>query len=67
MNEITETALEGSIVDPIESHIKFREDIYRDGIEPGEEISGLTEVFSKYPGGYEWSAFAVWRDDHRFY
>ena len=67
MNEITETALEGSIVDPVESHIKFREDKYRDGIEPGEEISGLTEVFSKYPGGYEWSAFAAWRDDHRFY
>ena len=59
--------IEGSIVDPVESHIKFREDKYRDGIEPGEKISGLTEVFSKYPGGYEWSAFAVWRDDHRFY
>ena len=24
-------------------------------------------MFSKYSGGYEWSAFAVWRDDHRFY
>ena len=68
MNEVTETALEGTIVDPIESHIKFREEgIYRTGIEPGEEISGLTEVFSKYPGGYEWSAFAAWRDDHQFY
>ena len=68
MNEVTETALEGSIVDPVESHIKFREEgIYRDGIEPGEEISGLTEVFSKYPGGYGWSAFAAWKDDHRFY
>ena len=68
MNEITETALEGTIVDPVESHIKFREEgIYRDGIEPGEEISGLRVVFSKYSGGYEWSAFAVWRDDHRFY
>lgn len=59
--------IEGTIVDPIESHIKFREDTYRTGIEPEEEIPGLRVVFSQYPGGWEWSAFAVWRDDHRFY
>ena len=67
MNEITETALEGTIADPVESHIKFREAKYQEGIEPGEEISGLRVVFSKYSGGYEWSAFAAWKDDHRFY
>lgn len=59
--------IEGTIVDPIESHRKFRKDNYRSGIEPDEEIPGLAVVFSKYPGGWEWSAFAAWKDEYRFY
>lgn len=68
MNDIEpDTALAGEVMDVIVAHRKLRENSYRSGLDPDEEIAGLTNVFSKYDGGFEWESFGAWRDDHRFY
>ena len=68
MNDIEpDTALAGEVMDVIVAHRKLGKNSYRSGLDPDEEIAGLTNVFSKYEGSYEWESFGAWRDDNRFY
>lgn len=61
-----DTALSGEIMDPVQSHRRLRTG-FASGLDPDEEIPGLTNVFDKDVGGYDWECFGAWHDGHRYH